>query len=200
MGRVVAPPELAMGASLVTGAAAAGAGAGCVVAVAAPPPPTPVVPIGVPCELCWPAPVAALGLAVVGGVPCAMAVPTTATVAKPASNVFSVFDAVMWRLLDDLCVIGNSPATSPAVPRLVVSGARHVSGKPQRVWDRDGPARCGLWVVGLCHRTVHAVHHRAGAAVPGTSYAPKSAAAGWVSGSTYTTAPVPRTRGLSTFS
>ena len=84
--------------SVVTGAAAAGAGAACVVPVAAPPPPTPVVPIGVPCELCWPAPVAAFGLAVVGGVPCAIAVPTTATVARPASHVLSVFDAVMWRL------------------------------------------------------------------------------------------------------
>ena len=62
MGRVVAPPVPDMVVSVVTGAAAR-AGAACVAPVAAPPPPTPVVPIGVPCELCWPAPVAALGLA-----------------------------------------------------------------------------------------------------------------------------------------
>ncbi len=66
-----------------------------VVALPVLPPWVPVVPMGVLCELCWPAPVAALGLAVVGGVPCAMAVPTTATVARPASNVFSGFDAVI---------------------------------------------------------------------------------------------------------
>ena len=60
-----------------------------------PAPLVPVLPMGVPCELCWPAPVAALGLLVVGGVPWAMAVPTTATVAKPASNVFSWFDVVI---------------------------------------------------------------------------------------------------------
>lgn len=59
------------------------------------PAPVPVLPMGVFCELCWPAPVAALGLAVVGGVLCATAVPTTATVAKPASRVFSGFVAVI---------------------------------------------------------------------------------------------------------
>ena len=59
------------------------------------PPAVPVVPMGVPCELCWPAPVAALGLAVVGGVPWAMAVPTTATVARLASSVLRGVDAVI---------------------------------------------------------------------------------------------------------
>jgi hypothetical protein len=56
------------------------------------PPGVPVVPMGVFCELCWPAPVAGLGLAGLGGVLWATAVPTTATVAKPASSDFSAFD------------------------------------------------------------------------------------------------------------
>ena len=55
----------------------------------------PVLPIGVVWELCWPAPCAGLGLAGWGGLLCATAVPTTATVAKPASNAFTEFVAII---------------------------------------------------------------------------------------------------------
>lgn len=58
-------------------------------------PGVPVVPIGVFCELVWPAPVAGLAVPVLGCVPWATAVPITATVAKPASRLLSWLDAVM---------------------------------------------------------------------------------------------------------
>lgn len=61
----------------------------------------PVVPMGVFCVLCCPAPVAGLGLAVVGGLPWATAVPTTAMVARPASKDFNALDAFMSGLLDE---------------------------------------------------------------------------------------------------
>jgi hypothetical protein len=64
--------------------------------LAAAPPPVgvPVAPIGVFCVLRCPAPVAG-SLAVVGGVPWAIAVPTIATVARPASMAFSWVEAFM---------------------------------------------------------------------------------------------------------
>jgi hypothetical protein len=63
----------------------------------APPAGVPVVPIGVPCELCWPAPTGALLTAGLGGLPWAIAVPIRATVATPASRPLSWFDAVIVR-------------------------------------------------------------------------------------------------------
>jgi signal-induced proliferation-associated 1 like protein 3 len=59
------------------------------------PPGVPVVPIGVFCVLRWPAPVAGLAELVVGGALWATAVPTTATVAKPASRPLICCDAVI---------------------------------------------------------------------------------------------------------
>jgi hypothetical protein len=56
----------------------------------------PVVPIGPPAGLCWPAAVAGLGDAVVGGVPCAKAVPAAAS----ASAVTIVEVLFMASLLD----------------------------------------------------------------------------------------------------
>ncbi|RYG10011.1 MAG: hypothetical protein EON92_13545 [Burkholderiales bacterium] len=53
----------------------------------------PVVPIGVCCELCCPAPTAGLFTLGLGGVPCAMAEPMTATVARPANRPLMWFDA-----------------------------------------------------------------------------------------------------------
>ncbi|MDM0029702.1 hypothetical protein [Variovorax saccharolyticus] len=47
----------------------------------------PVVPIGVPVWLCWPAAVAGLGEAVLGGVPCADASPEIEIKAKALAEV-----------------------------------------------------------------------------------------------------------------
>ena len=59
----------------------------------------PVSPIGVFCELCWPAPTGALLTAGFGGLPCAMAVPMTAVAATPASRPLMCLDVVMVGLL-----------------------------------------------------------------------------------------------------
>jgi hypothetical protein len=55
----------------------------------------PVLPIGVVCVLCWPAPVAGSFTAGLGGVACAKALPAMATAARPASSPFNWVDAVM---------------------------------------------------------------------------------------------------------
>ena len=52
----------------------------------------PVVPIGPPAGFCWPAAVAGLGVAVVGGFPCAKAVPAAAT-ANAATSAEVLFMA-----------------------------------------------------------------------------------------------------------
>jgi hypothetical protein len=65
----------------------------------APPLGVPVVPIGVCCELCWPAPVGAFLTAGLGGLPWAIAVPIKAREAAPASRPRVIFDAVMCELL-----------------------------------------------------------------------------------------------------
>ena len=70
-----------------------------VVPEAVEPPGVPVVPIGVCCELCWPAPVAASFLAGLGGLPWAIAVPMTATAATPASRPLRFLDALMTNSL-----------------------------------------------------------------------------------------------------
>ena len=49
----------------------------------------PVVPMGVPCWLCWPAPVAGLATLAFGGDPCAKAAPANANAAA-ARKVFVV--------------------------------------------------------------------------------------------------------------
>lgn len=65
------------------------------VAAAEPPAGVPVVPIGVSWVLRWPAPIGALAELGLGGVDWAKAVPTKATVARPASRPLSWFDAVI---------------------------------------------------------------------------------------------------------
>ncbi|AEG93867.1 hypothetical protein [Ramlibacter tataouinensis] len=70
----------------------------------------PVVPMGVPWLLCWPAAVPvpeAPVLLVLGGVPCAMAVPTMATAATPASRPFSWVDAVIRKTPSLAWMIGR---------------------------------------------------------------------------------------------
>ena len=64
-------------------------------AVGMPPVGVPVVPIGVCCVLCWPAPTGALMIAGFGGLPWAMAVPRRAKAATPASRPLMCFDAVI---------------------------------------------------------------------------------------------------------
>ncbi|MCM2252501.1 MAG: hypothetical protein NDJ19_09105 [Ramlibacter sp.] len=60
-----------------------------------PAPGVPVLPMGVVCVLCWPAPVAGSFDVVVGGVLCAMAALAMATVARLASKPLIVVDAVI---------------------------------------------------------------------------------------------------------
>jgi hypothetical protein len=83
-----------IGALPVDGAAAAGA-------AALPPVGVPVVPIGVCCELCWPAPTGALLTAGLGGLPWATAVPANAMAATPASRIWMDLDAIMVGLLGE---------------------------------------------------------------------------------------------------
>lgn len=66
---------------------------------AEPPVGVPVSPIGVPCELRWPAPTGALLTAGLGGLPWAIAVPMRATAAKPTSRPLSCVDEVINEFL-----------------------------------------------------------------------------------------------------
>jgi hypothetical protein len=110
-------------------------------------PGVPVVPIGVPCELCWPAPVGALVDPEVGGVPCAMAVPITATAAAPASRPLMDVDAVMktnsllglWTELDCASCFHHKDQAWGMRQLLTLAAVRMRLRPPQR---------CARWVGG----------------------------------------------------
>ncbi|MDQ6881911.1 MAG: hypothetical protein M3150_07445 [Pseudomonadota bacterium] len=87
-------------------------------------PGVPVSPIGVFCELCWPAPTGALLTAGFGGLPCAMAVPMTAMAATPVSRPLICLNVVM---VDSLVELIDPSRLSPALQTLSGAAAENVS-------------------------------------------------------------------------
>jgi hypothetical protein len=71
----------------------------------------PVVPIGPPAGLCWPAAVAGLGDAVVGGFPCAKAVPAAAS-ASAATSLEVLFMASLLEVGDECGEASGRPVQS----------------------------------------------------------------------------------------
>ena len=117
-------PEYSRG---FAGAVVVAAGAAIVAPlVAMPAPPgVPVSPMGVFCELCWPAPVAGLATAGLGGVDCAKAVPMAATVTRPAMR--PLMETVM---LTPECWFKYRQRTRRLSPRLKVCHIRNVRCAP----------------------------------------------------------------------
>ena len=102
----------------------------------------PVAPIGVFCELCCPAPLAGLGVAVVGGLPWAMAVPTSAAVARAAA--LRIMEAFMER--DSLRFGLDLGRISSRCRQRRPARKRHRRPHPCLIvrmrWRRASPAAC----------------------------------------------------------
>ncbi|MEO6624994.1 MAG: hypothetical protein ABIN37_09195, partial [Burkholderiaceae bacterium] len=138
---IVEPPEVVMlEFGMVLGAAAAplfmlGIG----FAMAGAPPGVPVVPIGVPCVLCCPAPTGAL-LDLSIAAPCAMAVPISANVATPASRPLIFIDTVIATPFDSS---GFTVATASADPSIKNCAGCSVSSRRHTL--SDGTCGCQRW-------------------------------------------------------